>query len=294
MATLMEAAARLLHTGEYSDFTILCEGEEFHVHKTIVCPQSPVFSAALKSALKEGKTNALEVNFDITLLKCMLSYMYTATYPEKPAQPIQRAQSANDPKGDDQTDQQMLIEGSSMTPSIADTTVSDDLIYHARVNGIADYYDIKGLAQVSITRMETLFKTSWSAVAFCDLMWETVGEIGDKNLRRTLIQTASLHISELMKQEGFWEAKLAHDWDADLLEEVINTHGRDHHIMKAKIDAKEMLLPYDVQIPLWMQNSTAVTEFREALVDLLLCMWPPVSVQQENGKHHVSSAFAVG
>lgn len=52
MAHLASIATKLLNSGEYSDFTIVCEGEEFRVHKAIVCPQSPVIAAALKSEFK--------------------------------------------------------------------------------------------------------------------------------------------------------------------------------------------------------------------------------------------------
>lgn len=39
--------AELLETGEFSDFTLICQGEEFRLHKAVVCPQSPVMKAAI-------------------------------------------------------------------------------------------------------------------------------------------------------------------------------------------------------------------------------------------------------
>lgn len=38
----------LLDSGEYSDFTLMCENQEFPVHKGIVCSQSPVIAAAMR------------------------------------------------------------------------------------------------------------------------------------------------------------------------------------------------------------------------------------------------------
>lgn len=32
--------------GRYTDFTLICEGMKFEVHKIILCSQSPVFDAA--------------------------------------------------------------------------------------------------------------------------------------------------------------------------------------------------------------------------------------------------------
>lgn len=52
MNTFMAVGAQLLRTGDYSDFTLVCGGQEFRVHKNIVCSQSPVISAALKSGFK--------------------------------------------------------------------------------------------------------------------------------------------------------------------------------------------------------------------------------------------------
>ncbi|KAI9370413.1 hypothetical protein BJX61DRAFT_544656 [Aspergillus egyptiacus] len=37
---------------ESSDLTIICHGAEFQAHKAVVCAQSPVFHAALKSNFK--------------------------------------------------------------------------------------------------------------------------------------------------------------------------------------------------------------------------------------------------
>lgn len=39
--------AELMHTGKYSDMTLVCAEQEFKVHKMVVCSQSPVFAAAI-------------------------------------------------------------------------------------------------------------------------------------------------------------------------------------------------------------------------------------------------------
>lgn len=40
--------ARIMDTGEFSDLTFVCNGEEFKVHKAIVCTQSEPLKAAVQ------------------------------------------------------------------------------------------------------------------------------------------------------------------------------------------------------------------------------------------------------
>jgi hypothetical protein len=44
--------SQLLQSSEYSDFTLVCQGQEFHLHKNVVCVQSPMINAALKGDFK--------------------------------------------------------------------------------------------------------------------------------------------------------------------------------------------------------------------------------------------------
>ncbi|KAI0913842.1 hypothetical protein F4823DRAFT_575669 [Ustulina deusta] len=48
MANVGTTVAQLLLSEKYSDLTLVCNGQEFRVHKAIVCPQSPVIDSALK------------------------------------------------------------------------------------------------------------------------------------------------------------------------------------------------------------------------------------------------------
>jgi hypothetical protein len=40
--------SQLLHSPEYSDLTLQCQGREFKVHKVVVCTQSRVLAAAVQ------------------------------------------------------------------------------------------------------------------------------------------------------------------------------------------------------------------------------------------------------
>ncbi|KAI0190042.1 hypothetical protein EV127DRAFT_340365 [Xylaria flabelliformis] len=202
MANLTLTGAELLYSGEYSDFSLVCEGQELRVHKGIVCPQSSVIATALKSEFKEAKTNTIEVNFELAILKCMLEYMYTGDYKDEPAQPVQ-----------------LLAQPSQA----ANITISQRLIYHARVNSIADYYNVTSLAEVSITKIQKLLDERWSADAFCDLIQEAAGFTGNKNLREVLARAAACNVSELTRRDIFAEGMIANDMAAEVLKASMKT-----------------------------------------------------------------------
>jgi hypothetical protein len=44
--------AQLLESPEFSDLTFVCSGEEFRVHKAIVCTQSAPIKAAVQGGFK--------------------------------------------------------------------------------------------------------------------------------------------------------------------------------------------------------------------------------------------------
>ncbi|KAI0858648.1 hypothetical protein F4860DRAFT_526880 [Xylaria cubensis] len=220
MANVASTGAELLRSGEYSDFTLVCKGQEFRVHKSIVCPQSPVIAAALKSKFKEAKTNTIEVNFEPAILKCMLDYMYTGHYKDPaPVQPVQSVQDAQPSQPSQPA--QPKSRGSPAQPRTekkpVDATISQDLIYHAHVNSIADYYNVMNLAKVSATKIGELLDKRWSADAFCDLMQECRGSTGDKNLQKVLMQIAATHLFELTTKNLFSEGKIANDIAAGVL-----------------------------------------------------------------------------
>jgi BTB/POZ domain-containing protein len=47
-----EAMNLLLKSAKYSDLTLVCEGQEFHVHRAVLCPKSTFFDAACSRGFK--------------------------------------------------------------------------------------------------------------------------------------------------------------------------------------------------------------------------------------------------
>ncbi|KAI0455895.1 hypothetical protein F5B21DRAFT_502919 [Xylaria acuta] len=227
MDNVSSTITELLRSGEYSDFTLVCEGQEFPVHKSIICPQSPVIAAALKSQFKVladvsvAKTNRIEVNFEPAILRCMLDYLYTANYDEQPAQavkflkPAKSAQSvqpastnARDPRA---------IAGGTPVPRPTAMTSSETLIYHARVNSIADYYSAgqrKPFA-ISSRRLRARQET--------------------RIFDRFIVDIASSKVFELVDKDMFSEGKVANDIAAEVLKASIKIFNSRVSVIKELI-----------------------------------------------------------
>ncbi|TRX97131.1 hypothetical protein FHL15_001925 [Xylaria flabelliformis] len=203
----------LLSSGDYADLKIVCKDQEFQVHKVIVCAQSPVLAAALKGAKsltrsQESKTNTYHVtDFDPTIVKCMIDYMYAGEYSQTP--PDYR----NDSK-----DQ-------------AQTTESKVWIYHGLVNCIADYFDVPELAEKATSTLDRLIQKHWSEDAFCNLFYETLGRTTDKGFRTMLATAAMDHLGELTAR-GLFNG-------ADPSDELTPTIGKAYYYIRRFPDAPD-------------------------------------------------------
>ena len=69
---------RLFLSGLYSDATIKARGQEWKVHRAIICPQSKYFENALKSdnGFVEGKTATIDLREEPDHVNAMLEFIY--------------------------------------------------------------------------------------------------------------------------------------------------------------------------------------------------------------------------
>ncbi|KAL2844136.1 BTB/POZ protein [Aspergillus pseudoustus] len=80
-ALLAESMKKLLLHGEYSDMKVVCEGFVFHVHRAILCSQSPFFKAAINGNFKEAMTNTIDLpEDDLWTIEHVLSFLYVGDY----------------------------------------------------------------------------------------------------------------------------------------------------------------------------------------------------------------------
>ncbi|KAL1955400.1 hypothetical protein VTO42DRAFT_8620 [Malbranchea cinnamomea] len=77
----------LLRYGKYSDFTLTCGGRVFHVHRAVVCPQSPFFEAAVNGNFAEAHSKNVTLHEDPETIERMLSFMYNRGYDQAGRQP---------------------------------------------------------------------------------------------------------------------------------------------------------------------------------------------------------------
>ncbi|KAI1283945.1 hypothetical protein F5Y07DRAFT_407493 [Xylaria sp. FL0933] len=240
------AIAGLLDSGAFSDLTLVCKGRQFYVHKNIVCSQSPVINAAINGRFVEARTNTIEVDFDPDVLQCMLDYMYKGSYaatPRSPADESQQDESGNEP---------------------ARVTTTDTLLHLVRVNGIADYYGVTGLAESSTSKIYTTLRADWSTDAFCKLLEEFRNLTGDRAVSQLLARIACEKIFDLMDKDLFSEGRIANDMAAEVLKncfkkfndcraerDALQTRLRDE--VQAEKDKREAL-EYELNIKLQQER----------------------------------------
>ncbi|KAI0114525.1 BTB/POZ protein [Nemania sp. FL0031] len=192
MANLALMGERLLSSGDYSDLTIVCKDHEFRVHKSIVCAQSPVLAAAMKGPFKEASTNTFHVEeFGPSTVKCMLYYMYTGKYVEKP------------PSSLENIDDQVSESTSGSDNNCSAETRSRTWVHHGLLTCIADFFDVPDLRKMSIAALDKLIQDDWSADAFCDLLCKTIDRTSDHDFYFLLATRAADHLGELTKRELF-------------------------------------------------------------------------------------------
>ncbi|KAH7366587.1 hypothetical protein BKA66DRAFT_193310 [Pyrenochaeta sp. MPI-SDFR-AT-0127] len=83
--TILAHLKSLLETGEYSDLTITCGDDTYHVHKLLVCSQSSFFKKAEKFPV--GK-EAAEAKIDLpedepAVVKLLIQFLYEGEYEPK-------------------------------------------------------------------------------------------------------------------------------------------------------------------------------------------------------------------
>ncbi|KAI0965516.1 hypothetical protein F4678DRAFT_467543 [Xylaria arbuscula] len=204
---------------------LLCQDYQFHVHRALVAHNCPVIAAALRHPFKEAITGKIEVNFDPVILQGMLEFIYrrssavrlevyqpTQTYTYKVlfkgeiVPSIQATQEAQ-PALADGSQQNAQSQPMAKPPNKTRPTRTEVIFYYARLNGIADYYDIKQLGEITFNKLYNLFRHEWSIDDFWLLVQELDNITGDRRLRQYLSNIGKFHAADGLTDEDFDELR---------------------------------------------------------------------------------------
>lgn len=83
----------------------------------------------------------------------------------------------------------------------SDNIESSTIIYHVRMNEIANYYDVPRLVQLANAKTDYVLKNHWSTEAFVSAMREAVA--GEKGLQHIFAAAASQHMDDIVPHSGF-------------------------------------------------------------------------------------------
>ncbi|KAH6610059.1 hypothetical protein Trco_000079 [Trichoderma cornu-damae] len=186
---------QLMRSGQFSDLTLVCQGQEFKIHKLVACPQSPVFAAAVKGEFKyqEAKTGVIQIElFDAETVRRMVEFLYTGNYDS--ISPEQTQAVASTPRDVKKSQASLPAD----TTGTAPPAPAQDTLHHVRVNAIADYYGIKGLTLLANQKFQQAYQNKWDAKAFVGSAKEALGVTGDKSLHRMMALLVAQNMKELL------------------------------------------------------------------------------------------------
>jgi hypothetical protein len=152
----------------------------------------------------------------VETVKQMILFMYTHTYddsvqagldgtavPEADSRQEAQLQIWPEPRCGLQSD--VVQTASEITPETEEETdemtrakTLKSLLFHVKMNAIADYYDIPELRHRASTKIQTIFNTQWSPHDFRIVIREVFNSTGDKELHNILSEVMTAHLDELI------------------------------------------------------------------------------------------------
>ncbi|KAF4955665.1 hypothetical protein FGADI_4358 [Fusarium gaditjirri] len=211
----------LMQSGEFSDFSLICQDSEFKLHQMIVCPQSPVISAALRGGFEEATSKVITVNnFDVSTVQYMVTFLYTGDYKLTPEPEKKAPQQDHDDKreeGEIVSDDEKMSQYPREPQKVGDKTVYQ-IASHLRVNAIADYYNIDKLAKLSTGKINLILKKEVDFFIIPQIIAEMNTANRDSELRSLIASATARYIEELASSQVLRTIDLEHHLTIEILE----------------------------------------------------------------------------
>ncbi|QGI79891.1 hypothetical protein CEK25_006620 [Fusarium fujikuroi] len=212
----------LLQSGEYSDFKMVCKDREFKLHQMIVCPQSPVISAALNGGFEETTSKVITVNeFSVRTVQYMVAFLYGADYrlaPEPERKPAQHDQGEKREEGEIVSGDDELSKALPPASQKIATQTVYQIVSHLRVNAVADYYGIAKLAKLSTSKIENILKKEMDFHIIPQIIAEMSTANRDSEIRSVIASATARYIEELASSQVLRTIDLEHHLTIEILE----------------------------------------------------------------------------
>ncbi|KAH6954268.1 hypothetical protein DER45DRAFT_310167 [Fusarium avenaceum] len=207
----------MVETGEFSDFTLVCDGHEFKLHQVVVCSQSLVIAAALCGGFEETMSKVITVNeFDISIVRYMISFLYTGEYEVE-------TQSEDSLIPDDKQchDEEDNSSQHCSGPESEKNETTENILTHLRVNAIADYYDVENLAQLANSKIKAILEQGHEADLFPRVIQEMSGSNRDDELCAIVASATAKCMGDLIKLQDFQDIELEHTLVLEMLRALV-------------------------------------------------------------------------
>ncbi|OAG40790.1 hypothetical protein AYO21_04867 [Fonsecaea monophora] len=257
--------ARLLDSGEFSDLKFLCKGDEFKVHKAIVCMQSPVIKAAIQGSFEESHTSVIKMDdFDPKVVKALVQFMYTGDYDIEEVRRDASEEATSEVVGDavdgeltkwlktgslwdrqsqpDENEISRIGSPSALPPEAsAEASATDPLLEHIRVNSIGDYYGIEALVSLANSKIEQLLQSDPAENSWVETLPSAIEaathSTGDQEVLRIFATAIAPNISSLLGMEQFRRLSVLTDFSLTVLDKC----AREIHTLSLQDQSNKYL-----------------------------------------------------